>query len=131
MRDRRDIEREMYSAREDLEQSVNELKHVIAEKVHIKARAQHAVEERVDRVKDAVGERVDRVKDAARRGAERGRELMYRTRDGAVIYYHKARDGAREHKLLLGLILGGLTVLTVGAVLLVRHRRHRHWYSFT
>jgi len=116
MRDRRDIEREMFTAREDLEQSVNELKHVIAEKVNVKARATHAVDERVDRVKDA-----------ARHGLERGRELMYRTRDGAVIYYHRARDSARQHKLLLGLILGGVTLLTVGTVLLVRHRRHRRF----
>jgi len=119
----------MYSAREDLEQSVNELKHVIAEKVNVKARAQHAVEERVDRVKDAVGQRVDRVKHAMHRGVDRGRDLMYRTRDGAVVYYHKARDGAREHKLLVGLVLGGLTLLTVGTVLLVRHRRNRSWFS--
>lgn len=116
MRDRRDIEREMFTAREDLEQSVNELKHAIAEKVNVKARATHAVDERVDRVKDA-----------ARHSLERGRELMYRTRDGAVIYYHRARDSARQHKLLLGLILGGVTLLTVGAVLLVRHRRHRRF----
>jgi hypothetical protein len=116
MRDRRDIEREMFTAREDLEQSVNELKHVIAEKVNVKARATHAVDERVDRVKDA-----------ARHSLERGRELMYRTRDGAVIYYHRARDSARQHKLLLGLILGGVTLLTVGTVLLVRHRRHRRF----
>jgi hypothetical protein len=116
MRDRRDIEREMFTAREDLEQSVNELKHAIAEKVNVKARATHAVDERVDRVKDA-----------ARHGLERGRELMYRTRDGAVIYYHRARDSARQHKLLLGLILGGVTLLTVGTVLLVRHRRHRRF----
>ena len=116
MRDRRDIEREMFTAREDLEQSVNELKHAIAEKVNVKARATHAVDERVDRVKDA-----------ARHGLERGRELMYLTRDGAVIYYHRARDSARQHKLLLGLILGGVTLLTVGTVLLVRHRRHRRF----
>jgi hypothetical protein len=116
MRDRRDIEREMFTAREDLEQSVNELKHAIVEKVNVKARATHAVDERVDRVKDA-----------ARHSLERGRELMYRTRDGAVIYYHRARDSARQHKLLLGLILGGVTLLTVGTVLLIRHRRHRRF----
>jgi hypothetical protein len=114
MRDRRDIEREMYSAREDLEQSVNELKHVIAEKVNVKARAEHAVDERVEHVKDI-----------ARHGLERGRELIYRTRDGAVIYYHRARDSARRHKLLLGIVLGSATLLTIGTVLLIRHRRHR------
>lgn len=114
MRDRQDIEREMYSAREDLEQSVNELKHVIAEKIDVKARAQHAIDERVDHVKDV-----------ARRGVDRGREFMYRTRDGAVVYYHKAREGARQHKVLLGVILGGLVVLTLGAVFLIRRRRHR------
>lgn len=116
MRDRRDIEREMFTAREDLEQSVNELKHVIVGKVNVKARATHAVDQRVDRVKDA-----------ARHSLERGRELMYRTRDGAVIYYHRARDSARQHKLLLGLILGGVTLLTVGTVLLARRRRHRRF----
>ncbi len=114
MRDRQDIEREMFSAREDLEQSVNELKHVIAEKIDVKARAQHAIDQRVDRVKDV-----------ARRGVDRGRELLYRSRDGAVVYYHKAREGARQHKVLLGVILGGLVALTLGAVFLIRRRRHR------
>jgi hypothetical protein len=129
MRERREIEREMFNAREDLERSVNELKHVIAEKAHVRARAHHAVDERVDRVKDAARRGIDRGKDAARRGIDRGRTMMYRTRDGAVVYYHKARDQAREHKLLLGVILGGITLLTLGAVLLGRRRHDRHWYS--
>jgi len=116
MRDRQDIEREMFSAREDLEQSVNELKHAIAEKFEIRARAHHAVDQRVDRVKDA-----------ARRGLDRGREVLYRSRDGAVVYFHKASDGARRHKALLAAILGGLVALTLTAVL-VRRRRHRHWF---
>jgi hypothetical protein len=112
MRDRKAIEREMFSARQDLEQSVNELKHAISEKMQIRARAHHAVQERVDRVKHV-----------ARRGIDRGREVMFKTRDGAVVYYHRGKDRAREHKLLLGLVLGGVALLGVAAVLLARRRR--------
>ena len=49
MRDRKTIEREMFNAREDLEQSLSELKHVVQGKADVKARAQHAFDERIDR----------------------------------------------------------------------------------
>ena len=66
MRDRETIEREMFNAREDLEQSLGELKHVVQEKVDVKARA-HA--------------RVRRT----RRPCEAGRPARHRPRRNAAL----------------------------------------------
>jgi hypothetical protein len=44
MRNREVIEREMYRAREDLEQSLAALKHTVQEKIDVKARARVAME---------------------------------------------------------------------------------------
>jgi hypothetical protein len=120
----------MFNAREDLEQSLSELKHVVQGKLDVKARARHAFDERVDRVKDAANRVIDKSRDAALRARDRSREMMSRTRDGAVVYYHRARDGARAHKLMLGLILGGATLLAVGTALFIRHR-NRQRFPFT
>jgi hypothetical protein len=129
MRDRKDIEREMFNAREDLEQSLSELKHVVQGKADVKARAHHAFDERVDRAKEVARRGLDRGRDAALRAKDRSREMFERTRDGAVVYYHRAKDEAREHKLMLGLILGGVTLLAVGAVLFVRRRNRRYLFT--
>jgi hypothetical protein len=127
MRDRKEIEREMFNAREDLEESLGELKHVVQGKLDVKARTRHALDERVDRVKDAARRGYDRGRDAALRAKDRGREMLERTRDQSVVYYHRAKDNAREHKVMLGLILGGITLLAVGATIYIRRRNRRRW----
>lgn len=122
MRDRREIEREMYRARTDLEASLGELKHVVQEKIDVKARAQHAIDEKFDMVKDK-----------AREVADRGKHALYRGRDGAVAMYYKGRynvgraydrsaDVVRERPVLVGAILGGVLLAAVGAIFLI----HRH-----
>src|SRR5690349_11961036 len=129
MRDRKTIEREMFNAREDLEQSLSELKHVVQGKADVKARAQHAFDERVDRAKLAARRSIDRGRTAALRAKDRGREMFENARDGAVVYYHRAKDEAREHKLMLGLILGGVTLLAVGTVIFMRRRNRRYLFT--
>jgi hypothetical protein len=42
MRDRREIEREIFAARQDLEDCIGDLKHVVREKLAVRARAGHA-----------------------------------------------------------------------------------------
>jgi signal transduction histidine kinase len=54
MRDRETIERELFDAREDLELAVGDLKHVVEEKLDVKARVNHAVEEKKDELADAL-----------------------------------------------------------------------------
>lgn len=130
MRDRKTIEREMFNAREDLEQSLSELKHVVQGKTDVKARAHHAFDERVDRAKLAARRGIDRGRNAALRAKDRSREMLENARDGAVVYYHRAKDGAREHKLMLGLIIGGVTLLAVGTAIYI-HRRNNRRYLFT
>ena len=129
MRDRRDIEREMYRAREDLESSLGELKHVVQEKVDVKARAQHAVQERVDLVKD-------RARDIANRAVDTSKHAYYRGRDGAVDLYWKGRYGAgraydrtrdvvKERPVLVGMVLGGVLLATIGTIFLIRRHNRR------
>jgi hypothetical protein len=45
MRERTDIEREMFEARQDLEESLDQLIHKAREKLEVRARAEHAVDE--------------------------------------------------------------------------------------
>jgi hypothetical protein len=129
MRDRREIEREMYRAREDLEAKLGELKHVVEEKVDVRARASHAVHERVDAVKD-------RARTIANRAVDGGKHAYYRGRDGAVDLYYKGRYGAgraydrsrdvvKERPVLVAAVLGGVLLATVGAILLIRRHNRR------
>ena len=58
MRDREEIERELFEAREDLELAVGDLRHVVQEKLDVKARVRHAIEIE----KHELGEALDAVK---------------------------------------------------------------------
>jgi ElaB/YqjD/DUF883 family membrane-anchored ribosome-binding protein len=115
MRDKREIEREMYRAREDLEASLGELKHVVQEKVDIKARAQHALDERVEKAKNQ-----------ARAYYYKGRYnagLAYdKSREAVGAAYGKSRDAVMARPYTSAAILGGVLLATVGAIYLI----HRH-----
>ncbi|MBV8762557.1 MAG: hypothetical protein JO257_35055 [Deltaproteobacteria bacterium] len=112
----------MYRARNDLEASLGELKHVVQEKIDVKARARHAIDERFDMVKDK-----------AQDLADRGKHALYRGRDGAVAMYYKGRykagraydashDYVVENPLLVGAVVGGVLLAAVGAFFLLRRR---------
>jgi ElaB/YqjD/DUF883 family membrane-anchored ribosome-binding protein len=122
MRDRRDIEREMYRARTDLEASLGELKHVVQEKVDIKARAQHALDERVDAVKEKARDLADRGKHALYRGRDGAQALYYKGRFKAGRAYDTSRDYVEENPILVGAVIGGALLLTVGVFFLLRRR---------
>jgi len=98
MRDREVIEREMFRAREDLEQSVNELKHIVQEKVDVKARARVAIERGKDKAALAL-----------ERGAEEAKQLAIRGREGAL----EAYDNLKDRPMLTGAIIGGLVATSV------------------
>jgi len=98
MRNREVIEREIYRARDDLEASIAELKHVVAEKVDVKARA---------RVAFAKG------KAAARDALEAGKV-------GAV----DALNAAKERPVLVGAIVGGV----IAAVAIIYIGRQKDWW---
>jgi len=89
------IEREIYRAREDLEDSLADLKHTVKEKLDVRARARVAV---------AKG------KQAAQQALETGK-----TR--AVDVYAQAK----ERPALVGAIAGG--VVAVGALVYIGRRR--------
>ena len=122
MRDRRDIEREMYRAREDLEASLGELKHVVQEKVDIKARAQHAIDQRFDMVKDKAQELADRGKHALYRGRDAAVATYYKGRFKAGRAYDTSREYVEDNPVLVGALIGGVLLLTVGAFFLLRRR---------
>lgn len=106
MRDREVIEREMYRAREDLEASIAELKHVVQEKVDVKARARVAVEK---------GKLM--AADAYERGKDGAKQLYQRGEDKAYFTYLKAKD----RPVLTASIIGG--IVAAGVLIYVGHRK--------
>ena len=118
MRDREVIEREMFRAREDLEANLAELKHVVAEKIDVKARAKVAVE----KGKLMAGDALDRSKDAAREYAARGKDgakrLYKKGNDKAYFTYLKAKD----RPVMTGAIIGGIVAACVLAY--VGHKKN-------
>lgn len=106
MRERQTIEREIYRAREDLEENLAELKHVVQEKIDVKARARVAV------AKGKI-----KAQEALETGKTKARELTARGKDGAADLYVKAKD----RPALVGAIAGG--VVAVGAIAYIGRRR--------
>jgi hypothetical protein len=118
MRDREVIEREMYRAREDLEANLSELKHAVAEKIDVKARARVAVEKGKLMAQDAVGQAKDAARDYALRGKESAQRLVKRGEDRAYFAYLKAKD----HPELTAAIVGG--IIAAGVLVYVGHRKN-------
>lgn len=135
MRNREVIEREINTAREDLEASLSELRHVVQEKVDVKARAHIAVERAKMRAHDMVenGKQqaavlFDRGREQAKvlasRGADGARDLAIKSKDGARDLYFKGRDTVQERPVLVGSIVVG--VIAVGAFIYIG--RKNDWF---
>ncbi|HEY5945781.1 MAG TPA: hypothetical protein VIV40_09830 [Kofleriaceae bacterium] len=103
------IEREMYRAREDLETNLAELKHVVQEKIDIKARAKVAVEK---------GKLM--AADVLERGKDGAQQLYKRGEDRAYFTYLKAKD----RPVLTASIIGGV----VAAGVLIYVGRRNDWW---
>jgi hypothetical protein len=123
MRDRQEIEREMYQAREDLETSLAELKHVVQEKVDFKARARVALEKGKVIAADALERGKQSAHQYALRGKDTARDLARRGSARARVTYGRAK----ERPLLAALVIGAI-VLT-GVLVLVGRRRRRWAHS--
>ena len=105
MRSADQIEQELDIARSDLESSLEQLKDVIHDKVDLKAKAHRAI----DRAKQ-------RAADAADRGLTKVATLFYRA---------EARIRERPD-IVTGILLGVVTLASLGVYLAVRVRRsHR------
>ena len=120
MRNRTSIEREIYRAREDLEDSLAELKHVVQEKADVKARARVAVARGKIAAQDAIEAGKSRAQEAFARGKESARDLASRSKDGAVELYGRAKD----RPVLVGAVIGG--VVAIGALAYLG--RQREWW---
>lgn len=120
MRDRQDIEREMYRAREDLESNLAELKHSVAEKVDVRARARVAVEKGKQLAADAFERGKHTAHDYAVRGQQSARDLARRGSDRAYFTYLKAKDRPLLTAAIIAAVTAGLVLIIVG--------RRRHWW---
>jgi hypothetical protein len=128
MRNRQNIEREIYRAREDLEDSLAQLKHVVQEKVDVKARARVAVEKGKIAAHDAFEAGKTRAQDVISRGYVGARDLANRGKDGAIDLAGRGKDGAvelygkaKDRPVLVGAIVGG--VVAIGALAYIGRRR--------
>ncbi|MGE5185857.1 MAG: DUF3618 domain-containing protein [Acidobacteriota bacterium] len=117
MRDRQEIEREMFRAREDLEQNLDELKHTVREKVDLPARARAAVEEKKQQMKDL-----------ARRGADGAKQAAVRAGNGVKRGARASIDFTKERPVLVGGVFLGVVLGLIAAVVIVK-RRNRPWYE--
>jgi hypothetical protein len=131
MRNRESIEREINTAREDLEASLSELRHVVQEKVDVKARARVAVEKGKIMAEDLVARGKVQAQDLLERGkvgardlAERGkvgaRDLATKGRERGLDLYAAGRETVRERPVLVGGIAAG--VIAAGVLIYVARK---------
>jgi hypothetical protein len=120
MREREAIEREINRAREDLEDSLAELRHVVQEKVDVKARARVAVEKGKAAAEDLLVRGMVQAKTLAARGKESAHDLAERGKDGARDLYVKGRETVEERPVLIGSIAAG--VIALGALIYIARK---------
>ena len=128
MRNREVIEREMFRAREDLESSIAELKHVVQEKVDVKARAKVAVEKGKLMAADVLERGKQSAIDLAHRGKEGAIDLANRGKEGAQHLVKKGEDKAyftylraKDRPVLTASVIGG--IVAIGVLAYVGHRK--------
>lgn len=120
MRDREVIEKEIYRAREDLEQNLAELRHVVVEKANIPARARVAVAKGKIAAQDVIEHGKERAVDLMARGKVAASDALDRGR----IHATNAIEAAKERPVLTGAIIGGVVV--AGALVYIG--RQRDWW---
>jgi len=131
MRNRESIEREINTARQDLEASLSELRHVVQEKVDVKARARVAVEkgkiqahDMIERGKVQAQELLAKgrvqAQDLLERGKVGARDLATKGRERGMDLYASGRETVRERPVLVGGIAAG--VIAAGVLIYVARK---------
>jgi vacuolar-type H+-ATPase subunit I/STV1 len=115
MRDRQEIEQEMYRARENLEANLAELKHVVQERLDVRARARVALERGKQQARDVFD-----------RGKHEARDLAWRGKHEVSDLYGRVRDLVVARPVLVGAVLGGVA-LAIGLVYVARQHRRPWW----
>lgn len=123
MRNRETIEREIHHAREDLEASLSELRHVVQEKVDVKARARVAVEKGKQQAEDLIARGKEQAYVLFERGKVGARDLAVKGRDRGMDLYVSGRETVRERPVLVGSIAAGV----IAAGVLVYVARKNDW----
>jgi hypothetical protein len=126
MRDRETIEREIYKAREDLEASLDELRHVVQDKVDVKARARVAVDKGKAQAQELFERGKVQARELASNGAAKARELAAKGKDGAREAYIRSRETVEERPVLIASIAIG--VIAVGTFIYVA--RKNDWWGW-
>jgi hypothetical protein len=121
MRNREVIEREINDARQDLESSLSELRHVVQEKVDVNARARVAVEKGKQRAEELAVNGLAKAKFLAQKGKHEAQQLAIRGKDGARAVYVKSRETVEERPVLIGSIVVG--VIAVGAFIYIARKK--------
>ncbi|HUS27378.1 MAG TPA: hypothetical protein VMZ53_02685 [Kofleriaceae bacterium] len=124
MRNREVIEREIHDARQDLEASLAELRHVVQEKVDVKARARVAVAKGKLRAEELYEEYGAKAKFFLQKGKFEAQQLANKGKDGARDLYVKGRETVEERPVLIGSIAAG--VIAVGAFIYIG--RKNEWF---
>lgn len=136
MRDLQTIEKEIISARSNLEDNLAALRHAIREKVDVRARASMLVEKGKEGALDLYRRSRVRTRDAYEHGRDCTRLAFDRSRERARVLAARARDRAedlfervRERPVLAGAVIAAFVATGVLAVMLQRRRvrRRRRW----
>ena len=120
MRNRESIEREITNARVDLEESLSELRHVVQEKVDVKARARVAVEKGKIQAQDLIARGKVQAQDLLARGKVQARDLALKGRERGKVIYDSGRETVRERPVLVGGIAAG--VIAAGVLIYVARK---------
>lgn len=123
MRNRETIEREITNAREDLEASLSELRHVVQEKVDVKARARVAVEKGKMQAQDLLARGKVQAQDLYARSKVQARDLAAKGRERGKVIYDSGRETVRERPVLVASIVLGVVALGV----LIYVARKKDW----
>jgi ElaB/YqjD/DUF883 family membrane-anchored ribosome-binding protein len=120
MRNRESIEREITNAREDLEASLSELRHVVQEKVDIKARGRIAIEKGKMQAQDLLERGKVQAQELLAKGKVQARELASKGRERGKVLYDSGRETVRERPVLVGSIAAG--VIAAGVLIYVARK---------
>jgi len=120
MRNRESIEREISNARDDLEASLSELRHVVQEKVDVKARARVAVEKGKIQAHDMIERGKVQAQELLARGKVQARDLASKGRERGKVLYDSGRETVRERPVLVGGIAAG--VIAAGVLIYVARK---------
>ena len=121
MRNRDTIEREIVTARHDLELSLGELKHIVQDKLDVRAAAHRAIQPKRDELRVALIHANEVVARALSKGAVELVAIANRGKSALVTAYDRTSSGVRRRPYLFAGVLAGV-MLAASVLFYLRHR---------